>query len=344
MDPRFATQDEINNWDNLIINNPDGGNMFASYDFAMQKLLGGYHIHFAIIKNLAVTILEKRIPLFGKIWYLPKGPGVTSTKDLLTFLEEFKNFAKKNGVFAIKIESELRKESQQILEENNLIKTRPIIPNPSTILLDLNDDIDIIFNNLPQKGRHAIRRAERDGVVVKKVTATEENCEIMYSLLKETAKGQFGIRNYKYFKSFWQRFEKSQKGQLFFAYFDNQIVAGAFAVIMGQKSTYKDGASIRKRVVYGASHLLQWHVIKWAKDKGSKSHDLCGSPPSSEISNPKHKHYGIGLFKTAFSKNVLDYIGCYDYIINPIKHKLWLNFVEKIVIRLYYYRHHDSYY
>lgn len=344
MKPRFATKDEIANWDNLIIKNPDGGNMFASYEFAMQKLSGGYKVHFVIVKDLAVTVLEKNVPLFGKFWYLPKGPEITNLHDLWAFLDNIKLFAKENGAFAIRIESELPIELQPEVSNHGLVKARPIIPNPSTITLDLSGDIDDLLMKLPQKGRHAIRRAERDGAVVKKVKASEDNCKIMYSLLAETAKNQFGIRNYEYYKTFWQRFENTDKGQLFFAYFNGQIVAGAFAVVLDKKSTYKDGASIRKRVVYGASHLLQWHVIKWAKEKGSTSHDLCGSPSSHEINNPNHKHFGIGLFKTAFNKEVTDYIGCYDYIINPAKYKVWVNFLEKVAIRLHYYKNHDSYY
>lgn len=344
IEPRFATENEIANWDKLIINNPDGGNMFASYEFAMQKLTGGYKVHFVIVGDLAVTVLEKTAPLLGKFWYLPKGPEVTSDKELLEFLTNFETFAKNNGVFAIRIETELPKSSGAVLESSGLTKTRPIIPNPSTITIDLNGDLDEILMKLPQKGRHAIRRAERDGVTVKQVAAIEKNCQAMYALLSETAEGQFGIRNYEYFKTFWQRFEKAGLGQLFFAYYDNQIVASAFAVVLGQKSTYKDGASIRKRTAYGASHLLQWHVIQWAKEKGSNLHDLCGSPPSDEISNPNHKHFGIGLFKTAFNKIVTDYIGCYDYIINPTKYKIWSKFAEKVVIRLHYYINRDSYY
>lgn len=344
MKPRFANKDEIANWDDLIVNNPDGGNMFASYEFAMQKLTGGYKVHFIIINDLAVTVLEKNIPLLGKLWYLPKGPELTDTDSLLSFLENFESFAKTNGVFAIRIESELPIKTSDELLAYGLIQAKPIIPNPSTITLNLDENIDSLLMNLPQKGRYAIRRAERDGVVVKKVKASDENCEIMYSLLAETAKNQFGIRSYQYFKTFWQRFETSGKGQLFFAYVNEQVVAGAYAVLLGEKSTYKDGASIRKRTTYGASHLLQWHVIKWAKENGAKIHDLCGSPPSNEINNPNHKHFGIGLFKTAFSKQVIDYIGCFDYVINPKKYQIWTKFAEKVAIRLHYYKHHDSYY
>jgi len=340
----FATKQEILNWNKYLIANPDGGNMFASYEFATQKETGGYKAHFVFIDDLAITILEKDATPLGKFWYLPKGPEVISSKELFKALETLKPFAKKHNVFAIRIEPELDYSEQQNIEKYGLIKSNPIIPNPSTITLDISDSLENTLTSLPQKGRYAIKRAERDGVTVKEVESSEENCKIMYNLLIETAKGQFGIRDYEYFKTFWQRFEKSGLGQLFFAYYENQIVAGAYAITFGKKSTYKDGASIRQRTAYGASHLLQWHVIKWAKAHGSTLHDFCGSPPSGEINNPDHKHYGIGLFKTAFNKTVTDYIGCYDFVIMPSKYQIWIKFGEKVARRLHYYKKHDSYY
>jgi lipid II:glycine glycyltransferase (peptidoglycan interpeptide bridge formation enzyme) len=344
MIPRFATSDEISNWNDLIIANTDGGNVFASYEFAMQKETGGYKARFIIINRLAVTVLEKNAPGLGKFWYVPKGPAAQSTKELINILENLKPFAKKHRVFAIRTETELPRSLQPELEVLGLKKARPIIPNPSTITLDINKDLDKLLLELPQKGRHAIRRAERDGVIIKQIKATDKNCKIMYELLSDTAKGQFGIRNYEYYRSFWQRFESAGFGQLFFAYFENQVVAGAYEMTYGKKSTYKDGASIRKRVVYGASHLLQWRVIKWAKENGSLLHDFCGAPPSEEINNTSHPHYGIGRFKSSFNKTVTDYIGCYDYVISPKKYKVWIKFGEKVAQRLHYYKKHDSYY
>jgi len=344
MTTRFATQPEIDDWNNLVIANPDGGNVFASYEFAMQKETGGYRAHFIMVDDLAVPVLEKNVPTFGKLWYLPKGPGVKSTKDLWIVLDKLGLFAKQHGVFAIRIEPELSRSQQPTLARHGLIKARPIIPNPSTITLDISNDLNKVLLNMPQKSRHAIRRAERDGVTVELVEASHENCQIMFDLLAETAEGQFGIRNYEYYRTFWQRFETAGLGQLFFAYHDKQIVAGAYAMTYGTKSTYKDGASIRKRTAYGASHLLQWRIIEWAKSRDVKIHDFCGSPPSDEINNPDHKHYGIGLFKSSFNKTVTDYIGCYDLVINPTKHKIWIKFGEKVAHRLHYYKKHDSYY
>jgi len=115
-------------------------------------------------------------------------------------------------------------------------------------------------------------------------------------------------------------------------------------MVFGSKSTYLVGASIRKRTVYGASHLLQWHVIEWAKSHGSIIHDFCGSPPSDEINNPDHPHYGIGQFKTAFNKAVTDYVGCYDYIIRPTQYKAWALIGERLALRIHQYKHHELYY
>lgn len=334
------------NWNARILHNPDGGNIFQSFELAEQKKLGGWTPCFVETGELAITVLEKLVFGLGKLWYIPKGPGITSVRELDELLPELKAFAKKQNVFAIKIEPELIKKDETLadLMKLGLVKVRPIQPNFSTVLLDLSPDLDTIMARLNQKGRHAIRRAERDGVTVKRVDSNEENCRIMYDLLAETAAGSFRIRSYSYYKTFWQRYAGSELGQLFFAYFDGKVVAGAYAIAFGKKGTYKDGASVRERTVYGASHLLQWHVIKWMKEKDVTIHDLCGAPPSDQINNPDHPHYGIGRFKTSFNKEVTDYVGAYDIVIKPSAYKLWRKLGERIVTRLYDLRHHESYY
>lgn len=341
---RYATPDEIAHWDELILSNPDGGNIFASLEYSEIKRLTRYTPRYIISGSLAITVLEKQTAPLGVFWYLPKGPGVVSSKALFDILKALKPLAKKAGVFMIKIESELDRKASPTIERHGLKKAAAVIPNPSTITLDVSEDPETLLASLPQKGRHAIRRAERDGVTVERAPMTEKNCKQMYKLLSETAEGQFGIRNYHYYKTFWKTFSDAGLGQLFFAYYEGQVVAGAYAMTFGTKSTYKDGASIRKRTAYGASHLLQWHVITWAKEKGALIHDFCGSPPSEEIHNPQHPHYGIGLFKTSFSKEVTDYIGAYDYVVSPTRYAAWKKLGEKAHRHLYFKRTKDYYY
>lgn len=342
----FADQDQIASWNHLVLANPDRGNLFQGKELADQKATNGWTPRFVVADNIAITVLEKTVLGLGKLWYLPKGPGVSSIRQLDELLPEVKSFAHAAGVFAVKIEPELPKNDEILadLMKLGLRRVRPIQPNFSTVTLDISDDLEIVMTRLNQKGRHAIHRAERDGVTTKLVDTSDDNCRIMYDLLSKTAAGSFSIRSYTYYKSFWQRYTKAGLGQLIFAYVDNAIVAGAFGIAFGEKGTYKDGASIKERTAYGASHLLQWRLIEWMKSKGVRIHDFCGAPPSDQIKNPQHPHYGIGRFKTSFNKEVTDYIGAYDIIIKPTQYKLWTRIGERIVMRLHRQLHHENWY
>jgi len=101
---------------------------------------------------------------------------------------------------------------------------------------------------------------------------------------------------------------------------------------------------MRAKTVYGASHLLQWEVIKWMKDRGVESYDLCGAPHSSRIDDATGSFYGIGRFKTSFNKHVTDYVGCYDMVVRPQAYKLWQRIGQRVTISLHYRLKHDQWF
>ena len=135
MTARYATSAEIADWNQSILANPDGGNIFSSYEYAEQKKLTGYTPHFIFVGDLAVTVLEKDTPPMGRLWYLPKGPNVTSHTALFDTLKALEPLAKKRHVFAIRVETELHRDEQPTLARHGMIKAAPIVPNPSTCLL-----------------------------------------------------------------------------------------------------------------------------------------------------------------------------------------------------------------
>lgn len=346
MTMRFATDTEIAQWDDLLLQNPDGGNVFQSLELARLKDATAWTTRFVVDEGLAVTVFERAVFGLGRLWYLPKGPGLTSFDQITNFAETVRLFAKGNGIFAVKIEPEIERDNGSLarFSEAGLVPVTPIQPNFSTVLVDISDDLETVLMNLNQKGRHAIRRAGRDGVTIERVETTDENCQLFYMLLAETAENSFVIRPYEYYRDFWRAFSEAHKGQLFFAHHDGRVVAAAFGLILGTKSTYKDGASLRERTAYGASHLLQWEVITWAKEHGATVHDLCSTPPSDKINDETHKWYGVGRFKTSFNKHVTDYIGAYDIVVSPVRYKLWTSFGERAVKSLEWRLHHRIWY
>lgn len=343
---RFATDAEIANWDNLVMTNPDHGTMYQAESFAIAKARGGWaprHLIFnedddAASPRVAGLFIERRIPGLGKIWYSPTGPGFSSAEQVAAIVPALKEFAASNGVFLVKLESELiaSEKADKTLQAAGLINVDNVQPISSTVMLDLTPDIDQILADMPQKGRYAIRRAARDGVSVAEVPLTEENMRTMYKLLGATGDDAgFLIRNFAYYNSFWNEYAQREQGAMFFAYVDGEVVAGAFTGWLGFKAWYKDGASVRDRKAYGASHALQWQIIQWHKARGQAvSYDMMGCPPSDQLKDPSHHLHGIGMFKTSLSPIVIDRLGTYDLVINEKKTQMWNTFMFRIVGKL----------
>ena len=339
----FANSDELVDWSRLVLKNPNHGDILQSRQFADLKASTGWTPRYLVGDTLATLILEKNIPLLGTYWYAPKGPGVTTPDQLGAFLDDLIPFARQHGVFTVTIEPELT--DMTIISRYDLLPIPQIQPNISTVVIDLMPSEDDILASFGQTARRMIRKAEKEpGIRVEAVEATDENCQTMYSLYRETADGQFSTHEYDYHRQYWQDYAANGMGQLFFAYHDNVVVAAVFAAFFGTKAIYKDGASVRAKTAPGISHLLQWEVMKWLKAQGKTSYDLHGTPHSTKLEDTTQSFYGIGRFKTSFSKEVIDYVGALDIAISPLRTKLWHKLIKKIVMRLYHRKHVYSWY
>lgn len=344
---RFASAQERERWDDQVISNPLGGNLLQSEAFAEVKADYGWTPKFLVLTSAEYNsynlVLEKRVPLLGRFWYLIKGPDVAAAEDIPDALQAIRHFVKeqKLGVFILRVETDVldTPETRKILSDSGLRKAPNLQPNASTAILDTTAEPNLLMRNLSTRARNAIRRAQREGVEVEQVPATEENFRTMYRLMAGTvsAKSDVQLREYDYYRKFWQGFIDRDQGRHYFVYEDGQAAVGAFVINYGQKGTYKDGGSLVKRSRYGDSHLVQWQAINDLKqlEPPIVEYDFCGTPPASRVKDPSHAYYGLGLFKTSFTKTVTDFIGCWDLVLSPLKYKVWDLVGERVVRQLY---------
>ena len=334
---RFATAEEIENWDKPVTANPNGGNMLQSAAYASVKNGSGWKVRFLVLDNGASAsynlVLEKSFPLLGRLWYLIKGPDLEAAADLKAALEACAAFVRgrKLNVFTIKIEPDIvdSEEAQGRLLEGGLIKAPNIQSNDSTALLDISGPEEAVFKAISSRARNAIRRAEREGCEVVRQEHGPETYRALYDL-----KGSMPLRSYEYYAAFWDEFCNRGQGNFFFTYEDGKPSVGAFVINYGAKATYKDGGSTQNRKQYGDSHLVQWAAIRRMQELGCREYDFCGTPPASRIKDKSHNLYGMGMFKTSFTKTVTDFVGCHDYVLSPVKHKLWVKGAEKVFRRI----------
>lgn len=346
---RFASATETADWDALLVRNPGGGEVWASTPYLESKRHGRYRPYRVIVDRpgrsaLAVGVLAKRVPLLGEWWHLPAGPPGEDLAAVLEAVDALAAFARDNGAFLLKIEPRLGPEAAPEIRSAGGIDAVRIVPNPSTVLVDVTGTEAELFARLGKKARNAINRARRDAIAVQRVPATDAACAQLYALLQETAQGRFVLREEAYYREFWQRFEAAGAGQLFFAERDGTLLAGAFAMALGTKTTYKDGASLREKHAYGASHILQWEVLRWARERGAHTHDLCGAPPAARADDPTHPLHGVGQFKRSFAPEITDYAGAFDVPLRPLSARVWGAIGDRLARRWSLAVHHDPYY
>ncbi|GGI95562.1 hypothetical protein GCM10007175_36540 [Pseudarthrobacter scleromae] len=341
---RFATAEEIENWDKHVTANPNGGNMLQSAAYASVKNGSGWKVRFLVLENGGSAsynlVLEKSFPVLGRLWYLIKGPGLEAAPDLKAALEACAAFVRgrKLNVFTIKIEPDIvdSDEAQAHLRGAGLAKAPNIQSNDSTALLDISGPEEAVFKAISSRARNAIRRAEREGCEVVRKEHGPETYRALYGLMADTvnAKGSMPLRSYEYYAAFWDEFCNRGQGNFFFTYEDGKPSVGAFVINYGAKATYKDGGSTQNRKQYGDSHLVQWAAIRRMQELGCTEYDFCGTPPASQIKDKSHNLYGMGMFKTSFTKTVTDFVGCHDYVLSPLKHRLWVKGAEKVFRRI----------
>lgn len=335
---RYATSEEISHWDELLVRNPDGGALLQTRSFALTKALSGWNALYMVLEGASqpiyALVLERSVFGMGSLWYLPQGPGCSSASEFTAFLPCFTKLAADRGVFVIKFEPEMSKTADNLqgLSTAGLVQVEPVQQSVSTVVLDLNGSPEEILARMPQKGRYAIRRAERDGVTTARVDCNEENMNIMFSLLSGTASDAgFMVRPKSYYQSFWTEFAERENGQFFFAYVDGDVVSAAYVAQLGTKAFYKDGASVRKKQAYGASHALQWAIISWfAENSTATTYDLMGSPPSDRVSDPTHHLHGVGKFKLSLSETIIDRVGTWDLVLKPGAYRRWRSYGYRV--------------
>lgn len=353
MNLRFATADEIKKWDQLITTNQAGTNVLQCQSFAKLKAEFGwtarYFVYDLYQQPQYFLGFEQLFWPFGQLWYLPKAPNFTNQTDLLACLADFRQLAAQHNVFLIKIEPEMTAtdELTQALATTGLRQATNIQPDQTTIFIDTSLDDEQLFASFPQRGRRAIRQADKNQISVVQAEPTEDTFQTMYQLMQNANSGH-GVpflREYDYYHRFWQLYTEAKMGQFYFAKDDTgQVLSGAFVSFIGGYGFYKDGGSMASANRKSAAHKLQWEIMRDLHRRGITRYNLHSTPPADQLKNPNHPYYGLGIFKTSFSKELTSFCGCWDLPLKSLTYWLWNRLGERLARRRYRRRHNGSMY
>jgi len=336
MDFFEATEQDRSRFNDFIARFPTG-DLLQSFEWGDLKARGGWTPIrvYAVRDHMmigAACLLKRPIPKTRRcIMYAPRGPVLNTGNAALvkSFTKHLKQLARKHKAILLKIDPPV--EIEDTKSEANIIAAgfRPVKTDgfggtqPKCVMqLDLDKTADELLASFKPKWRYNIRLAEKKGVTVR-LDCERSDLGAFYELLSETAKRDgFLVRGIKYFEDMWDILVPPGYMRMALTYYEGQAVAGALCYKFGDRAMYTYGASSNEHRNVMPNHLMQWHLIQWAREAGCKWYDFRGVSPHREAAEDDHLA-GLNRFKEGFSPRFVEYIGEYDLVLSPVLYWLW---------------------
>ncbi|MGB3632643.1 MAG: peptidoglycan bridge formation glycyltransferase FemA/FemB family protein [Rubrobacteraceae bacterium] len=340
-------------WNSCVTKSPGGGHFFQSYEWGeFKKRLGWKPVRLTLERDGELVgsgqfLFYSTPGVPGGLLYCPKGPWLPWDDDAVVraFFDGVVEVAERWGAHTVKIEPEVSSDREDVKEHLRAFgfeKFRWDLNFKTTLVVDLSPSEDEILANMRKSTRYSVRRAAREGVTVVEDNSPEAIDQFWRMIEVVIERNKFWHRPKDYVISSWQTLFDSGKANLFFAEHEGDRLAALLAVTFGHKYWYLSGASTDEKKNLNASHLLQWKIMKWAKERGATYYDMVNIPHPDELTED-HPMYGIYKFKAGFGGEVADFIGCYDLPIKSAPAKVW-NRMEPIYYRLHQRVKGDFYY
>lgn len=352
---REARREEIEIWDELVAQNPAGGDFVQTRPYAVVKAAVGWTLRYLVFERDGVRTsvslaLERRVPLLGRYWYLPHGPAVDGAEQAAEHTAALRIFLQTHEpqVFAATVEPPIVRDTasesaaRAALAELGAQWRPGIQGNTATAMVDLSDDATLLAS-FQKRCRNSINRALRDGVEVREYPTNAETFEQMHRLMRLVGGGgqTLRLRSEEYAERFWREFSDAGLGRFYGIDVEGSPALLAYVIRVGERAYYKDGGSERPRTSPGMSNLLQWHMMREMRDAGASSYDLMGTPPKDRLKDPNSPNYTLAAFKLSFAGDVTEFVGAFDLVLKPRSYRLWQRFGLPLAQRAHRRRYHD---
>jgi lipid II:glycine glycyltransferase (peptidoglycan interpeptide bridge formation enzyme) len=277
-----------------------------------------------------VAAQERRLPLGRAFWYVPHGPvlnyaDVRAADWLRAVTIGLREVGRSAQVIAAKLEPRIEADSPAI---GLFARLRPD-PRPvqvgQTRMVELADD-ESLMGGFDKDTRYAIRRSQREGVSVSVVTDAADTMAIdaLHGLVLETQRrAGFPRPSLDRYRIAWQGLAAAGRASILEARRGEELLASGMLVVEGERSFYLFAGSRREEQgepKHYASYLLQWEMMRRARELGSHTHDLWGIAPDG--AGPDHAWHGVGLFKKGFGGRAVRWAGTWDVVIDANLYRL----------------------
>lgn len=310
-----------------------GGHLLQSWQWGEFKSRHGWQPARVSVQGpdgegYAQVLFRQRGPV--SIGYVPRGPVMTGVPDKVWPLlrAEIDRAAKRHRAISVIIEPDAH------LGLTGTYGAAGVVPGPAhlqperTVKMPLDDD-EAMLKRMHSKTRYSVRLAMRRGVEIDRKDPRDRSAlDQFYALMRDTAdRNEFAIHSYEYYADFMDVF--GDHALFMFASWEGKLSSVIMAAAFGDEGAYMYGASSSEHRGHGASFLLQFEAMKWARERGCKAYDLWGIPKrdpeslrgedNASLAGTKGDDWrGIYRFKTGFGGDIVSYPGTLERRYVPV--------------------------
>ena len=278
-----------------------------------------------------MSILLRKVPIFHRyIMYAPRGFVCDEhDKDILLGLtEEAKKIAKKYKAFIFRLDPDISKddeEFQKIIKElgyktkNNIKSINQVIQPKYVFRLNVKDRTEEeLLASFHSKTRYNIRLATKKGVTIRE--GNRENLKSFHDIMKTTgSRDEFFIRPLSYFEKIYDSMG-AEHIKLIIAEYEGKPISAVLPIKYGNKVWYLYGGSSNEHRNLMPNYLLQWEMIKWAKESSCDIYDFRGV---SGFKSENDQQYGVYKFKKGFNGDFVEFVNELYIVFNPVMNTIF---------------------
>ena len=321
-------------WNQWVETSPGGGHLLQSHEWGELKHgLGWKPVRLTLERDGELAgsgqfLFYSTPGVPGGMLYCPKGPWLPWEDDeaVRAFFDGVVEVAVRHNAHTVKIEPEVLEEQEGTKEHLWALgfeKFRWNVNHKATLVVDLSQSEEDLLANMKKSTRYGVRRAGKEGVEIVEDNSREALDQFWRMHGDMVERKDFWSRPYSYYEALWQALEKADRAHLFFAEHEGDRPAAAMVFTFGRKCVYMLGVSTREKSKITPANLLQWEIMKWAKERGITHYDMWGVPTPAERDNENHPLYGVYKFKAGFGSELVDFVGTLDLPVKNTRAKLW---------------------
>jgi lipid II:glycine glycyltransferase (peptidoglycan interpeptide bridge formation enzyme) len=334
---RLATDADASAW-SAFLAATDSGDFLHDWGWADVAAFDGQPQRRFLLTDgdaiVAIAAAQARRILGGReFWYVPHGPVLDygdsrAGERVRALVIGLREVARQHRAIAVKLEPRIERDDRMLagFDGRGLRRTNESLQVAHTRIVELPGDDEALLASFDKDTRYSVRRAEREGVEVTVVDDTDDQRPIdeLHALVAETqARAGFPLPPLERYRIAWRALGGAGRAAILEARREGHLLASGMVVITGDRSFYLFSGSRREErgePKHYASYALQWAMMRLARERGARVHDLWGVAPHG--AGPDHPWHGVGLFKKGFGGREVAWAGSWDLVVDPTLYRL----------------------